>query len=70
VDFEQPIRDMDAEIGVDPDELGVKGRMMDLISGKPFETIGCPNCSSASMMMWAASRSRGSGRWEIAHLPP
>ena len=30
MDFEQPVRDMDAEIGVDPDQVGVEGRMMDL----------------------------------------
>jgi hypothetical protein len=30
VDFEQPIRDVDAVIGVDPDQVGVEGRMMDL----------------------------------------
>ena len=30
MDFEQPVRDMDAEIRVDPDQLGVKGRVMEL----------------------------------------
>ena len=29
MDFEQSIGDMDAEIGVDPDQMGVEGRMMD-----------------------------------------
>ena len=29
VDFEQPVRDVDAEIGVDPDQIGIEGRMMD-----------------------------------------
>ncbi|HZC82104.1 MAG TPA: hypothetical protein VE222_10425 [Nitrospiraceae bacterium] len=30
MDFELPIRDVDSEIGVDPDQVGVEGRMMDL----------------------------------------
>ena len=30
MDFEEPVRDMDAEIGVDPDQLSVKGRMAEL----------------------------------------
>jgi hypothetical protein len=30
MDFKQPVRDMDSEIGVDPDQMGVEGRMMDL----------------------------------------
>jgi hypothetical protein len=29
VDFEQPVRDVNAEIGVDPDQIGIEGRMMD-----------------------------------------
>jgi hypothetical protein len=29
VDFEQPIRDMDAEIGVNPDQVSIEGGMMD-----------------------------------------
>jgi hypothetical protein len=29
MDFEQPVRDVDAEIGVDPDQIGIEGRMMD-----------------------------------------
>jgi hypothetical protein len=32
--------------------------MMDLRQRQPFETTGCPSCSSASMTMWAASGSR------------
>jgi hypothetical protein len=51
MDFEQPVRDVDAEIRVDPDQVGVEGRMMEFVNGKPFEITGCPNCSSASMMM-------------------
>jgi hypothetical protein len=47
--FEQPVRDMDAVIWVDPNQVGIEGRMMDLVSGRPFDTTGCPNCSSASM---------------------
>ena len=38
-----------AEIRVDPDQMGIERGMMDFVNGKPFETIGCPNCSSASM---------------------
>jgi len=30
MDFAQPVRDMDAEIGVDPDQVGVESRMVDL----------------------------------------
>jgi hypothetical protein len=30
VDFEQPVRDMDAEIGVNPDQVGVERYVMDL----------------------------------------
>ena len=30
VDFEQPVRDMDAEIGIDADQVGVEGRVMEL----------------------------------------
>ncbi len=30
MDFEQPVRDMDAEIRVYPDQMGVEGRMVDL----------------------------------------
>jgi hypothetical protein len=29
VNFEQPIRDVNSEIGVDPDQVGVEGRMVD-----------------------------------------
>jgi hypothetical protein len=29
VDFEQPVRDVDGEIGVDPDQIGIECRMMD-----------------------------------------
>jgi hypothetical protein len=29
VDFEQPLGDMDAEIRVDPDQVGIERRMMD-----------------------------------------
>ena len=37
MDFEQPVRDVDAEIGVNADQ--VIWRI--LVSGNPFETIGC-----------------------------
>jgi len=30
VDFEQAVRDMDAEIGVDADQVSIEGRVMDL----------------------------------------
>ena len=30
MDFEQPVRDVDAVIGVDADQVGIEGRMMDL----------------------------------------
>jgi hypothetical protein len=36
VDFEQPVRDMDAEIWVDPDQVGVEGRMMDFRERQPI----------------------------------
>jgi hypothetical protein len=29
VDFEQPVRDVDAEIGVDPDQVGIEGRVVE-----------------------------------------
>jgi hypothetical protein len=35
--FEQPIRDVDAEIGVDADQIGTEGRMVDF--GEP-QAIG------------------------------
>jgi hypothetical protein len=43
---------------------GVDGRTM---SGNIRDVIGCPNCSSPSMTIWAAYGSRGSGRWEVTH---
>ena len=30
MDSEQPIRDMDSVIGVDPDQMNIEGRMVDL----------------------------------------
>jgi hypothetical protein len=51
VDFEQPVRDVDAEIGINPEQIGIEGRVMIFVNGSPFDTIGCPNCSSASMTM-------------------
>jgi len=30
MDFEQPVGDMDAEIRVDSDQVGIEGRMMEL----------------------------------------
>jgi hypothetical protein len=30
MDFEQPVRDVDAEIWVNPDQVGIERRMMDL----------------------------------------
>jgi hypothetical protein len=30
MDFEQPVGDMDAEIRVDPDQVGIEGRVVDL----------------------------------------
>jgi hypothetical protein len=60
---------MDAEIGVDSNQVGIEGRMMKLRERQPFETIGCPSCSFASMTMCAASRSRGSGNRLMAHRP-
>jgi hypothetical protein len=30
MDFEQPIRDVNSEIGVDVDQVGVEGRVMEL----------------------------------------
>jgi hypothetical protein len=60
MDFEQPT----------PIRRASKAAWWIFVNGKPFETIGYPNCSSASMTMWAASGNRGSGRCEIAHRPP
>jgi hypothetical protein len=37
MDFEQPVRDVDAEIGVNADQV----IWWILVSGNPFETIGC-----------------------------
>jgi hypothetical protein len=51
MDFEQPVRDVDAVIRVDPDQVGVERRMVDFVNGRPFETIGCLNCSLASIML-------------------
>jgi hypothetical protein len=30
MDFEQPIRHVDAEVRIDPDQVGIEGRMVDL----------------------------------------
>ena len=30
MDFEQPVGDVNSVIGVDPDQMGIEGRMMDL----------------------------------------
>ena len=49
MDFEQPIGNVNPVIRVDADQAGVEGRGWILVSGSPFETIGCPNCSFASM---------------------
>jgi hypothetical protein len=51
VDFQEPIRDVNSVIGVDPDQVGIEGRRWSFVSGKPFEITGCPNSSSASMTM-------------------
>jgi hypothetical protein len=32
--FEQPLEDVDAVIGVDPDQVSIEGRMMDFGSGR------------------------------------
>jgi hypothetical protein len=45
MDFEQPIRDVDSEIGVDPDQVGVEGRMMHLLSGVDTEGAAVANLS-------------------------
>jgi hypothetical protein len=34
MDFEQPIRDVNSEIGVDPDQMGVEGGMVDFGRGR------------------------------------
>ena len=36
MDFKQPIGDMDAEIGVDADQVGVEGRMVELRQRQPI----------------------------------
>ena len=36
VDFEQPVRDMDAEIRVYPDQMGVECRMVDFRQRQPI----------------------------------
>jgi hypothetical protein len=51
VDFEQAIGDVNSVIRVDADQVGVEGRMWIFVNGRPFEMIGCPSCSSASMTM-------------------
>jgi hypothetical protein len=30
MDFEEPVRDVNSVIGVDPDQLSIEGRMMEL----------------------------------------
>ena len=42
MDFEQTVRDMDAEIRVDPDQLGVKGCMMELRQRKAIRDDRLP----------------------------
>jgi hypothetical protein len=49
-------------IGVDPD-------FRIHVSDRCSKSNRLPNSLSASVTMWAASTSRGSGRWEIAHRP-
>jgi hypothetical protein len=68
-DIEQPLRDMGSEIGVNAYQVSIESGMEIFVNGRPFEITGCPTCSSASMTLWAASSSRGSGKWEIAHYP-
>jgi hypothetical protein len=51
VDFEQPVRDMDLKSGSIPIRWASKAAWWIFDSGRPLETIGCPNCSSASMTM-------------------
>ena len=36
MNFEQPVRDMDAEIRVDPDQVGIEGRMVDFCQRQPI----------------------------------
>ena len=66
VDFEQPVGDVDAEIGVDPDQIGIEGRMVD------FETIGCPSGENLTLDTRSPDGSRplpdNSGR-QRADLP-
>ena len=70
MDFEESIGNMDAEIRVDADQVCVNAAWWIFDNGSPFETTGWPNSTSASTIICAASRRRGSGKWEIAHLPP
>jgi len=34
VDFEQPVRDVNSEVGVDADQVGVEGRVMEFRQGR------------------------------------
>jgi hypothetical protein len=51
MDFEQPVGDKDSEIRSMPIRWASNAAWWSFVNGKPFETIGCPNCSSASMTM-------------------
>ncbi len=42
MDFEQPIGDMDSEIGVDPDQVGIERRMMDFRQRQPIRDDRLP----------------------------
>jgi hypothetical protein len=49
MDFEQAVRDVDTEIGVDPDQLGVKGRMVELRQRQPIRDDRLPSSASITM---------------------
>ena len=51
MDIEQPVRHMDAEFGIDPDQVSMESRMMELGQRQAIRGDWLPSCSSASTMM-------------------
>ena len=66
---EQALGYMEPIVGIDADQVGIKGGMMDLRQRGAIGTTGWPNRSSLSATMWAASISRGSGSPDNAQRP-
>jgi hypothetical protein len=65
VDFEHPIRDVNSVIGVDADQVSIKGRMMDFRQRQAIRDDRLPQLLNVSGI-----EHRGSGRLEIAQRPP